>query len=100
MTTFAKDVRGKIAMAALSATERQRVEALQAAFVCANAVVLNESAVQAMIARHAEWQMAVPNVMNVHGRRHRSLSSLVWLNENKMRTSATRVNAIGIVLEP
>jgi hypothetical protein len=50
MTTFAEDVRGEIAMAALGATERQRVEARQAAFACANAVVLDEGAVQAMIA--------------------------------------------------
>jgi hypothetical protein len=50
MTTLAEDVRGEIAMAALGATERQRVEARQAAFACANAVVLDEGAVQAMIA--------------------------------------------------
>jgi hypothetical protein len=74
MTTFAKDVRGKIAMAALSATERQRVEALQAAFACADAVRLDEGAVQAMIARDAERQMAVPNVMKVRRGRHWRLS--------------------------
>jgi hypothetical protein len=76
MTTFAKDVRGEIAMAALGATERQRDEALLAAFACANAVVLDEAAVQAMIARDAERQVAVPNVMKVRRGRHGRLSSV------------------------
>ena len=43
MAAFAKDVRGEIAMAAPGATERQRVEALQAAFACADAVGLDEA---------------------------------------------------------
>jgi hypothetical protein len=70
MTTFAKYVRGKIAMAALGATQRQRVEALQAAFACTDAVRRDEGAVQAMIARDAEGQMALPNVMKVRRGRH------------------------------
>ena len=77
LTAFAKDVRREISMAALGATERQRIEALQAAFACADAVVLDEGAVQAMIARDAERQMAVPNVMKVRRGRHWSLSFVV-----------------------
>jgi hypothetical protein len=76
MTTFAEDVRGEIAMTALGATEGQRVDALQAAFACADAAVLDEAAVQAMIARDAKRQMAVPDVMKVRRGRHWPFSSV------------------------
>ena len=96
LTTFAKHVRREVSMAALGATERQRIEALQRRLRVRRCGRLDEGAVQAMIARDAEGQMAVPDVMKVRGGRHRSLS-FVSLDENKMRTSTARSQSIALV---
>jgi len=86
VAAFAKDVRREFAPSAMAADEAERVDASQIALVGADAVVLDERSMQAVIARDAERQMAVPDVMKVRGGRHKPVLSVPF-DENKMRTT-------------
>jgi len=70
VAAFAKNVRRELPASAVAADEAEGVDASQVALAGANAVVLDERAMQAVIAQDAERQMAVPDIMKVRGGRH------------------------------
>jgi hypothetical protein len=63
--------------AAPGAAKGQRIDAAQISLARPDALARDERAMQAVIARYAQGQMRIPNVVKVRGCRH-SLASLVF----------------------